>query len=63
MYCPALVYTSRAGQGTRVSILRNIIHETNAAALVTKSYSNLDKELTSLLSTVRQISSNVQSLN
>ena len=40
MHCPALVYKNRAGQGTLVSISRNIIHETKAAALVTKSYSN-----------------------
>ena len=63
MYCPALVYKSRAGQGTLVLISRNIIHETKAAALVTKSYSNLDKELLSLLLTVVQISCNIQSLS
>ena len=43
-------------------ISRNIIHETKATALVTKSYSNQDKESTSLLLTVGQISCNVQSL-
>ena len=62
IYCPALVNRSRAGQGTLVSISRNIIHGTKAAALVTKFYSNQDTGLVSLLLTVRQISSNVQSL-
>ena len=62
MYCPDLVYTSRPGQGTLVLISRNIIHETKAAALVTKSYSNQDKESISLLLTVGQLSCNVQSL-
>ena len=63
MYCPALVNKSRAGQGTLVSISRNIIHGTKAAALVTKSYSNQDKGSISLLLTVGQISCNVQSLS
>ena len=62
MYCPGLVYKSRAGQGTVVLISRNIIHGTKAAALVTKSHSNHYKESTSLLLKVRQISCNVQSL-
>ena len=62
MYCPALVNKSRAGQGTLVSISIIIIHGTKAAALVTKSYSNQDKESLSLLLTVGQISCNVQSL-
>ena len=62
MYCPALVDKSKAGQGTLVSISRNIIHRTKAAALVTKSYSNQDKGLISLLLTVGEISCNVQSL-
>ena len=62
MYCPALVYKSKAGQGTLVSISRDIIHGTKAAALVTKSYSNQGKESTSLLLTLGQISCNVQSL-
>ena len=61
MYCPALVNKSRAGQGTLVSISRNIIHVTKAAALVTKSYSSQDKGTISLLLTVGQISCNVQS--
>ena len=39
-YYLALVYKSRAGQGTLISISRNIIHEIKAAAMVTKSYSN-----------------------
>ena len=62
MHCPALVNQSRAGQGTLVLISNNIIHETKAAALVTKTYSNQDRETISLLSTVGQISCNVQSL-
>ena len=62
MYCPAKVYKSRTGQGTLVLISRNIIHGTKAAALVTKYHSNQDKESTSLLLTVGQISCNVQSL-
>ena len=62
MDCPALVYKSIAGQGTLVLISRNIIHGIKAAALVTKSHFNQDKESTSLLLTVGQISSNVQSL-
>ena len=61
MYCPALVNKSRAGQGTLVSISRNIIHGTKAAALVTKLHSNQDKGTKSLLLTVGQISCNVQS--
>ena len=59
MYCPALLSKSRAGQGTLVSILRNITYGTKAAALVTKPYSNEDKGLLSLLLTVGQISCNV----
>jgi hypothetical protein len=62
MYCPALVDKSKAGQGTLVSISRNIIHRTKAAALVTESYPNQDKGLISLLLTVGQMSCNVQSL-
>ena len=62
MYCPALVNKSRAGQGTRVSISRNIIHGTKAAGLVTNSYSYQDKGSISLLLTVGQMSCNVQSL-
>ena len=62
MYCPALVYKSRAGQGTLVSISRIIFHGTKAAALVTKLYFNQGKESISLLLTVGQISCNVQSL-
>ena len=62
MYCPALVNKSRAGQGTLVSISRNIIHGTKAAALVTKSYSNQDKGSISLLLTLGQISCNVRIL-
>ena len=52
MDCPALVCKSRAGQGTLVSISKNICHETKAAALVTKSFSNQDKESISLLLTL-----------
>ena len=63
MYCPALVDKSKAGQGTLVSISRNIIHRTKAGALVTKSYFNQDKGSISLLLTVGQISCNVQSLH
>ena len=44
MYCPTLWNKSRAGQGTLVLISRIIIHGRKAAALVTKSYSNQDKE-------------------
>ena len=62
MYCPGLVNKSRSGQETLVSISRNIIHGTKAAALVTKSYSSQDKETISLPLTVAQISCNVQSL-
>ena len=62
VYCPALVNKSTSGQGTLVSISRNIIHGTEAAALVTKSFSNQDKGSISLLLAVGQISSNVQSL-
>ena len=61
MYCHVLVNKSRAGQGTLVLISRIIIHGTKAAALVTKSYSNQDKESKSLLLTGGQISCNVQS--
>ena len=59
IYYPALVNKSRAGHGTLVSISRNIIHGTKAAALVTKSYSDQGKGSVSLLLTVGQISSNV----
>ena len=62
MCCPALVNKRRVGQGTLVLISRIIVHETKAAALVTKSYSNQDKESVSLLLAVGQISCNVQSL-
>ena len=62
MHCPALVNQSRAGQGTLVLISKNIIHGTKSAAPVTKTYSNQDRETISLLSTVGQISCNVQSL-
>jgi hypothetical protein len=60
--CLALWYKSKAGQETLVLISKNIIHETKAAALVTKVYSNQDTESISLLLTVRQISCYVQSL-
>ena len=63
MYCPALVNSGRVGPGTLVLISRIIVHETKAAALVTKSYSNQDKESVSLLLAVGQISCNIQSLS
>ena len=62
MHCPALVNQSKAIQWTLVLISKNIIHGTKAAFLVTKTYSNQDKDTIAFLSLVGQISSNVQSL-
>ena len=62
MHCTGLVNQSKAGQGTVVMISKNNIHRTKAAVLVTKTYSNYDKETLSFLSIAGQISSNVQSL-
>ena len=62
MHCTGLVNQSKAGQGTVVTILKDSIHRTKAAVLVTEFFSNQDKETISFLSIVGQISSNVQSL-
>ena len=62
LYCPNLVNKSRAGKEILVSISRNIMHVTQTAALVTKSYSSQDKGTICLLLTVGQISCDVQSL-
>ena len=62
MHCTALVNQNKAGQGTVVTISKNIIQRTMAAVLVTETFSNEDKETISFLSIVGEISSNVQSL-